>query len=575
MVTNYHCIKKITCLSFQKIMDELFGNDMELRIMKSLLLKNGKIIDGTGKKAFTGHVLIHGNQIKSVTNNNNLHRADTVIDVTGKVIAPGFIDMHSHSDWILPGDDHDSAMKCLPEQGVTTVIGGNCGFSPAPISENMRQLLAMSHFKLMNDRPINYRWDSFKEFLDCIESARPIVNTAHQVGHASLRLGQADLHQRLLSQKQINGCLKTLEQSFEEGACALSFGLGYEPGMYSSLAELEAFCRVAASADKPVTVHLKALSRMSPTYSPFYLKPHNIRALKEMIDIARKTGIRLQISHLIFVGRNSWSTAETCLKMIEKERAGGLDIKFDAFPYTFGNTTINAVFPYWFLSRLPQAYQSRWARNVLKTELSIGFKLVGFSYNDFQIMDAGIDSEQGLNGLRVVDIARQWGISPFDTMLKLSEKSQGQTVVLFHAYSGEPGQEKVLDTVLKNDLCLFETDALTRYGGYPNPAALGTFPKILGECVRKRKLFTIENAIRRMTSDSAERFGIKDRGVLASGKKADVIVFDPETIAETPAKGHHPAGRPKGIVHVFINGQHAVQNEKYINGVRAGKLIRV
>ncbi|MCD6584842.1 MAG: amidohydrolase family protein [Desulfobacteraceae bacterium] len=543
--------------------------------MKTLLLKNGSIIDGTGKKAFAGHVLIHGDRITSVMENDHLPEADTVIDAAGKVIAPGFIDMHSHSDWVLPGDDHDSAMKCLPEQGVTTVIGGNCGFSPAPISENMRQLLAMSHFKLMNDRRLDYRWDSFKEFLDCVEKARPIVNTAHQVGHASLRLGQAGLHQRLLSQKQINGCLKTLAQSFEEGACALSFGLGYEPGMYSSLAELEAFCRVAASADKPVTVHLKALSRMSPTYSPFYLKPHNVRALKEMIDIARKTGIRLQISHLIFVGKNSWSTADTCLKMIEKERARGLDIKFDAFPYTFGNTTINAVLPYWFLSRLPQVYQSRWARNVLRAELSLGFKLVGFSYNDFQIMDAGIDKWQGLNGHRVVDIARQWGLSPFDTMLKLSEESQGQTVVLFHAYSGEPGQEKVLEDVLKNDLCLFETDALTRYGGYPNPAALGTFPKILGEYVRKRKLFTMENAIQRMTSASAERFGIQDRGVLASGKKADVIVFDPETIAETPAKGHQPADRPKGIVHVFINGQHAVQNGEYMSGARAGELIRI
>ncbi len=543
--------------------------------MKTLLLKNGRIIDGTGEKAFTGHVLISEDRIKSVlVDTDNLPDADSVIDAAGKVIAPGFIDMHSHSDWVLPGEDHDLAMKCLPEQGVTTIIGGNCGFSPAPISENMRQLMNISHFKLMNDRPLDYRWNSFGEFLDRIEKARPIINTAHQVGHASLRLGHSGLHQRPLSQEEMDGCLQTLERSFEEGACALSFGLGYEPGMYSSFEELEAFCRAAASADKPVTVHLKALSRISPTYPPFYLKPHNIRALKEIIDIARKTGVRLQISHLIFVGRNSWSTAETCLQIIERERARGLDIKFDAFPYTFGNTTINAVFPYWFLSRLPQAYQSRWARSVLRAELLLGFTLVGFSYNDFQIMDAGIDKWQGLNGHRVVDIAGQWGLSPFDTVLKLSEDSQGQAVVLFHSYSGEPGRETVLDDVLKNDLCLFETDALTRYGGFPNPAALGTFPKILGDYVRKRKLFSLENAIRRMTSASAERFGIRDRGVLASGKKADVVIFDPETIAETPAKGTQAAGRPKGIAHVFINGQHAVKNGEYISGARAGEVIR-
>jgi len=543
--------------------------------MKTVLLKNGRIIDGTGGKVFVGHVLIHGDRIKSVMDNDNFPEADTVIDVAGKVISPGFIDMHSHSDWVLPGEDHDLAMKCLPEQGITTIVGGNCGFSPAPISENMRQLLSSPHFKLMNDRPLDYNWNSFGEFLDRIEKARPIINTAHQVGHASLRLGYSGLHQRMLSQEEINGCLKAFERSFEEGACALSFGLGYEPGMYSSLAELEAFCRVAASADKPVTVHLKALSRMSPTYPPFYLKPHNVRALKEMITIARKTGVRLQISHLIFVGRNSWSTAETCLRIIESERARGLDIKFDSFPYTFGNTTINAVFPYWFLSRLPQAYQRRWTRSILRAELLLGFTLVGFSYNDFQIMDAGIDKWQSLNGHRVVDIARLWGLSPFDTVLKLSEDSQGQAVVLFHSYSGEPGRETVLEEVLKNDLCLFETDAFTRYGGYPNPAALGAFPKILGDCVRKRQLFSLENAIRRMTSASAERFGIEDRGVLASGKKADVVIFDPETIAETPAKETQAAGRPKGIDHVFINGQHAVRSGEYISGARAGEVIRV
>lgn len=546
--------------------------------MKTLLLKNGTVIDGSGKPAFKGHVLIHGDRIKSVVKNENLPEsdlvADTVIDAAGNVIAPGFIDMHSHSDWVLPGDDHDLALKCLPEQGITTIIGGNCGFSPAPISENMRLLLDSSHFKLMNDRLMDYCWNSFEEYLDRIEKARPIVNTAHQVGHASLRLGQAELHQRVLSEDEINGCLKSLDQSFEEGACALSFGLGYEPGMYSSLAELEAFCRAAASADKPVTVHLKALSRMSPTYSPFYLKAHNVRALKEIIEIARKTGVRLQISHLIFVGRNSWSTAETCLEIIEKERMHGMDIRFDAFPYTFGNTTINAVLPYWFLSRLPQAYNSPWARKILRAELALGFKLVGFSYEDFQIMDAGVDKWQDLNGLRVVDIASKWGVSPFDTMLKLSEESQGQTVVLFHSYSGEPGREQVMENVLKNDLCLFETDALTRYRGFPNPAALGTFPKILGEYVRRRQLFSMENAIWRMTLASAERFGINDRGVLASGKKADVVVFDPETIDETPAQGTQPADRPKGIDHVFINGQHAVQNGEYLGDVRAGEVIR-
>ncbi|RJP76767.1 MAG: hypothetical protein C4522_17015 [Desulfobacteraceae bacterium] len=544
------------------------------KTMKTLLIQNGNIIDGTGKKAFAGHVFIQGEQIKEILTNGNMPEADMVIDASGKVISPGFIDMHSHSDWVLPREDHEQAMKCLPEQGITTIVGGNCGFSPAPISENMRLLLHTTHFTLMNNRPLDYHWNSFEEYLNQITKARPIVNTAHQVGHASLRLGQAEIHRRALSKNELDACLKTLSLSFEQGACALSFGLGYEPGMYSSISELEAFCRVAASMNKPVTVHMKALSRISPTYPPTHLKPHNIRALKEIIRIARSTGVRLQLSHLIFVGRNTWSTAEECIRIIEDERARGLDILFDAFPYTCGNTTINAFLPSWFLSRIPAAYQSIWDKIRLRLELLLGFMLVGFSFRDFQIMDPGIEKLQDLNGHRIADIARMWGLSPFETVLKLSKDSNGQTVVLFHSYSGEPGNESVLEKVLKHDLCLFETDALTRYGGYTNPAGMGTFPKILGEYVRKRKLFSMENAIRRMTSASADRFGIQDRGVVSAGKKADLVIFNPETIDETPAKGPIPAGRPKGISHVIINGSLVVKDGEYQTGIRAGEVLR-
>jgi N-acyl-D-amino-acid deacylase len=291
--------------------------------------------------------------------------------------------------------------------------------------------------------------------------------------------------------------------------------------------------------------------------------------------MAKKTGARLQVSHLVFVGKRSWPTAEKCLKMIETARKDGVDIMYDAFPYTCGNTTVNVVLPYWFLAKLPQGYKSWWAKFLLRAELAAGFTLLGFSYKDFQLMDAGPGDWQEFNGHRFLDIARQKRLSAFNTMLSISETSQGQALVLFHTYSGEPGNEKVLDSVLANDLCLFETDALTRFGGHPNPAALGTFPKILGHYVRERRLIPMEQAVRRMTGASAERFLMKDRGVLAPGKKADIVIFDPGSVAETPAVDAKPAGRPKGISHVFINGAHAVRDGAYIKDVRAGEVIRV
>ncbi|RJP94383.1 MAG: hypothetical protein C4518_03435 [Desulfobacteraceae bacterium] len=543
--------------------------------MNTLLIKNGTVIDGTGNPAFSGHVLINDDRIQSVfQTGEEPPPSDAVIDAAGLAVAPGFIDMHSHADWMLPREDHDLAMKCLPEQGITTIVGGNCGFSPAPVSEKMRSLLGTSHFKLFNDRSLDFRWMSFHDFLDRIAKARPIVNSAHQVGHATLRLAWAGMHEKHLSGDTLENCLESMVRAFDEGACGLSFGLGYEPGMHASLEELSSFCRAAATADKPVSVHLKALSRLSPCYPPTSLSSHNVRALKEMIHIAKKTGVRLQISHLIFVGRNSWSTAEQCLELIEDAREYGMDIKFDAFPYTFGNTTINAVLPYWFLAGLPESHHSFWARMRLKIELAAGFRLVGFSWRDFQMMDAVLEEWQNINGYRIDEIARKWRMSPFETMLKISRDTDGQAVMMFHAYSGEPKNEKVLDQVMAHDLCLFETDAFTRYGGYPNPAALGTFPKILGQYVRQRRSFSLENAVRRMTSDSAERFNLRDRGTLTPGKKADVVLFDPETIGETPVVAGKPAGKPKGIIHVLINGVMVVKDGNYIQGIRAGQVIK-
>jgi len=200
---------------------------------------------------------------------------------------------------------------------------------------------------------------------------------------------------------------------------------------------------------------------------------------------------------------------------------------------------------------------------------------VGFLYRDFQVMDAAVPGWEDLNGLTIAEIAERWGTSPFAAMLQMAEAGRGATLMLFHTYSGEPGKEGPLEAVVSRDYCLFETDAAIKSAGYPNPAGLGTFPKVLGDFVRERKLFSLENAVQRMTSMSAERFGLADRGLLKPGKAADLVVFDPQTIADTPPKGPEPAGKPQGIKHVFINGRQVVKDGVYIEGVRVGRVLRV
>lgn len=542
--------------------------------MGTLLIKSGKVIDGTGKTGFEGHLLLRDDKIDSVFQAGEaLPESDAVIDANGCVIAPGFIDMHSHGDWLLPQENHQAVMNCMLEQGVTTLVTGNCGYSPAPVKQET--IGSMEAFaSLMMDKPFDYTWTSVGDFFDQMDAAGPALNMAMQIGHASARFFSANTLQGSMPQTELQNCLDTVERAFDEGACGLSFGLGYDPGMYSPLEELEAFCGVAAKKEKPVTVHLKALSKMSPCYPLTYLKPHNIRALKEMIDVAKKTGIRLQLSHFIFVGRNSWSTASECLDIVDNARREGLDVMIDAFPYTCGNTTINAPMPYWFLATLPKGYDSKLARMRLRLELEFGFRLVGFIYKDFQVMDSGVDGWEDLNGLRIPEIAEKWHTSSFDAMLRLSQMSGGGALMLFHAYSGEPGNEKPLESVLSHDLCLFETDVILKSRGHSNPAATGTFPRILGKYVRDKKLLNLEDAVHRMTGASAQRFGIKNRGTLSPGNAADVVLFDPETISDTPPAGREPAGRPKGITHVFLNGRNVVKDGLAVDNTRAGRMIR-
>jgi N-acyl-D-aspartate/D-glutamate deacylase len=199
----------------------------------------------------------------------------------------------------------------------------------------------------------------------------------------------------------------------------------------------------------------------------------------------------------------------------------------------------------------------------------IAFRMLGTSYKDLQLMDAAIEGWEELSGLTIPEIARKKNASPFEIILALSEASKGAALILYHAINSE----QILEHVLSHDLCLFETDAATKSRGYPNPAALGTFPKILGHYVREKNLFGIEKAIQRMTSASAQRFGLKDRGVLAPGKAADIVIFNPKTVSETPPLNGKPAGKPNGILHVFVNGIQVVKDGVYTGSAGAGHVL--
>ncbi|MGM0452488.1 MAG: N-acyl-D-amino-acid deacylase family protein [Thermodesulfobacteriota bacterium] len=544
--------------------------------MATILFKGGRIVDGSGKRAFNGHFLVEEDKITAVFNEHDvLPEADSTVDASACIVSPGFIDMHSHSDWLIVQPWGNDLLKYSLEQGITTIVGGNCGFSPAPVTPKSAILLNASLAGLLAEEPLAYKWHSMGGFLECMEKTPPVLNVAEQVGHVALRLCEAGGHRGKMTDDQMTQCLERTKTALDDGACGLSFGLGYDPGMFCDTDEIEAFCRVAAETGKPVTVHMKALSKISPAYPVYDLKPHNIRALKEMLAIAERTGVRLQLSHFIFVGRHSWHLADQALELVDRAAARGVDVMIDAFPYTCGNTTVNVVFPYWFLNSLPEGYASLWKRLRLKTELEIGFRLVGFIYKDFKVMDALVPDFDDINGLSITGVARKWGTSPFKALLRLARQSAGGALMLFSAYSGDEQNEAPMLKVLSHDRCLFETDAILRRRGYPNPAGLGAFPKILGKYVRQQGILSLENAIMRMTSMSAERFGLKDRGRIAPGMAADLVVFDPETVSDNTEGPLNIPAKPDGIRYVFVNGRKMVHNGSFIDDSRApGRVLR-
>lgn len=537
-----------------------------------LKLEGGSVIDGSGKPAVRADVAVSGGQITDVGDLGGLEAAE-VIDCRGKTITPGFIDIHSHSDWLMPGSDHGALIEPFIRQGMTTLVGGNCGFSPAPITDVNRSS-AQDASRLIIDGTIDLRWHTMAEFLDALHTGGVSMNVAQLVGHGSVRAGVTGA---LNTAAPSAGELKQMEaltrEALDAGCCGVSTGLGYPPGIFAQEDELAAFAGWAARDGKLFTSHLKAYSWVSGVYqTDASAEPHNHAAIKEILRVARTAGVRLQISHLIFVGRMTWPNHLEAIRLIEEAHQSGVDVAFDAFPYTAGNTTASVLFPPEILPRLEEVLKSDEERAALESFADMTFAMVGLSLADIQIMNANTPALNKYNGLRITEAAEREGISAFQFYGRLVVDSQRMARVLIHTYSGDNGDEDPLRAVLRHPLCTIETDTFVTHEGHQNPASYGTFPRVLSTYV-KEGLFTLEDAVYRMTGAAAERLSWKDRGWVKKGCAADLVVLDLQKLQDT-ATFDEPSRFPKGIDHVFINGRHVLKGDRYDAAARAGEVLR-
>jgi N-acyl-D-amino-acid deacylase len=528
-------------------------------------LKNGMIIDGSGDSSYPGSVIFENDRITDILpGEKNVDFDGNTIDCAGWAIAPGFIDAHSHNDWFAALEDPVPYFKTFAEQGVTTQVTGNCGFSPFgyEADTNYKSLIGGGLFE-MDEGPGDY--STFAGWRGAAEKRVPL-NIIPLQGHGTVRIGLSGYANRALSEKEISQCRVKIEESFDQGAAGLSFGLMYEPDRYAPPRELEEAAKITVKRGGILTVHARAFSASSTSYSPpVGGEPHNIRALKEMIELARKTGVKLQYSHLIFVGKSTWKTADKCLELIDRARSEGIDISYDLYSMTFGVSVITVVLPNWYLS-LSREKRNAWGTKIrLAFETGLAKRSVGFDFEDIQVAWAG-EEGKGISGKRISEIAAEWRVGELNAYLRVVEMSREKGRVNMYRYYNED----IILKLMRHEPSLFMTDAWIEKNGVQNAAAYSSFPKFL-QIAREEKTIAMEKAVRKMSGAVAERFCISGRGTLKAGNYADITVFDPKRIGPRDSLPERPAG----IEHVFVNGVHVVKqglaNESLLTG--SGKIL--
>ncbi|MDR2742004.1 MAG: amidohydrolase family protein [Treponema sp.] len=515
-----------------------------------LLIKNAEIFDGLDENAKTGCVLVEGDRISAVLDREPAGYTGEVLDAAGLTLSPGFIDTHSHNDFygVLP-DAAQHYIKPFVEQGITTQAAGNCGFSTVGIEPNTPYGGDLFAFFAANP---NYKEVStFAGWAAAVDRYSP-VNMACLCGHGTIRTSLRGLGPGALTETEADAMERLIERELEAGAAGLSYGLMYDPGMYGGPEELLRLARLVARHGKLITFHARALSRFSTSYPELFGRAHNLRALDEVLDIAEKSGAKTHISHVIFVGRSTWNTLDETVSLIDRANERGLDLSFDIYPFDFGASTITVALPAWYRGLPPEKKRQMPVRLRLRAEIFATRKLLGFGFDDVQVSWAG-SAHPEYTGKRISEIARKKGCGEFDAYIGVIDETGPETTVIMYSYMND----RIIDRLSRHPKTGYMTDAWITGEGMQNPAAFGTFPKFL-RLSREGKAETLGRMIRKMTSQAAGRFGLKNRGRIAPGYYADLVFFDRNVVAESG--GESP---PAGLPHVIINGEFAVRNGVY------------
>jgi N-acyl-D-amino-acid deacylase len=496
------------------------------------VLRRGIVFDGLGAPGTEMDVGITDDRVVAIARSLSGRGAEE-IEVRDQAVAPGFIDIHSHGDGTLQADPR---AESVIRQGITTMVVGADGGGRLDVGAYYRSL----------------------------EALKPAVNVATMIGLGSVRGGVVGADDRPATADELRRMITLVERAVAEGACGASSGLEYTPGAFASQDELIALCRPLAAKRLPYATHMRNED------------DRLLDSIRESIAVARGAGVPLQISHLKTQGPRNWPRLDEVFATIEAAAAAGTDVAFDRYPYIAYSTGLTNLFPVWSRDGGTDAFLARLAApesgERIRTETLAKVDLIG-GWDNVMVTSVRVDEDRSVEGARLGSWATARGEDPFRAAVGLLERNRGSVGMVGFAMS-EENLERILAHPLGmvcSDGGAFAIEGPARRGS-PHPRGLGSFPRVLGRYTRERKIFPLEEAIRRMTSMPAARLRMRDRGHLRAGAAADLVVFDPLTVTDR-ATFEDPFQYPDGIKLVLVNGALILRDGERM-GLGTGRALR-
>lgn len=528
-----------------------------------LLLQGGLLVDGTGSGPRPADVGIRGGRIEHVGTVAGPVDAARVVDLGGLVLAPGFIDIHTHSDISLL---HDPAGESKVLQGVTTEVIGNCSFSPFPVGATAggaREALT-DHLTRLGDPPIEPWWDDLDGYADAVQHHPPALNVAALVGHGALRIAAMANPYGPATDDDRGRLADLAEKALEQGAFGFSTGLTHTPSSIGPTAEIDILAQVCARHNALYATHARAVAG------------HELDAIREALGTAQRTGVRLEYSHLALNEPANWGRAEAALELFERAATDGVAAGFDVYPYDASSSHLIQYLPQWVQDGGGPAIASNnqdpgWRRRALRDIEGGWFGGIPWHWDRITIAGIGDGAAGRVVGRTIAQLAVERDIPPGEVLLDLCAQYGSAAQAVLHYR-----QERDVTAFLAHPLAAIGSDGnalpLRARPDRPHPRAFGTFPRVLGRYVRDLSTLTVADAIHKMTELPAGRLGLTDRGLVRRGYVADLVAFDPLTVADR-ATFEHPRQSPVGVRWTIVAGV-PVLADGVLQPERPGRFLR-